>query len=112
MTAKRPRATLDATEPRVQREILADTSVERVQTFDHLSARREFADVISVLPKDEADKFQKMLSGSRVARVQELLTQHDVPGAGSGGPPLLAVPGSLYRGGRVCQVQEEMPAPS
>ena len=87
--------TLDAAEPQVQREILADTSIERVaQIFNHLSAV-EIADVISVLPGKDADELQKTLSGSRASRVQELLTRHDVPASTMAVHRFLKFPGDL-----------------
>jgi CBS domain-containing protein len=110
LDSKAAAATLDATEPRVQREILADTSVERVaQIFDHLSAV-EIADVISVLPRDEAEEFQKLLSGNRAARVQELLTQHDVPASVLAVRHFLKFPGDLIVEDAFVKFRKEAPS--
>jgi CBS domain-containing protein len=88
-------ATLGATEPRVQREILASASAERVtQIFSHLSAA-EIAQVISILPKEDAEEIQKTLSGSLRDRVHELVTQHDVPASVLAVRRFLQFPGGL-----------------
>ncbi|MGD1054868.1 MAG: CBS domain-containing protein [Nitrososphaerales archaeon] len=88
-------ATLGATEPRVQREILASASAERVaQIFTHLSAV-EIAEVISILPKEDAEEIQKTLGGSLGERVHELITQHDVPASVLAVRRFLQFPGSL-----------------
>jgi magnesium transporter len=109
LDSKAAALTLDAAEPRVQREILADTSTERVaQIFDHLSVV-EIAEVISVLPRDEAEEFQKMLSGSRAARVQELLTQHDVPASVMAVRRFLLFPGDLVVEDAFTKFRKEAP---
>jgi len=109
LDSKAAAATLGATEPRVQREILADTSVERVaQIFDHLSVV-EIAEVISVLPRDEAEEFTKILSGSRAARVQELLTQHDVPASVLAVRRFLQFPGDLVVEDAFIKFRKEAP---
>ncbi len=88
-------ATLGATEPQVQREILASASAERVaQIFTHLSAV-EIAEVISILPKEDAEEIQKTLSGSLGERVHELITQHDVPASVLAVRRFLQFPGDL-----------------
>jgi Mg/Co/Ni transporter MgtE len=109
LDSKAAAATLDATEPRVQREILADMSAERVaQIFDHLSAV-EIADVISVLPSNEAEEFQKALSGSRATRVQELLTKHDVPASILAVHRFLQFPGDLIVEDAFVRFRKEAP---
>jgi magnesium transporter len=88
-------ATLGATEPSVQREILASASAERVaQIFAHLSAV-EIAEVISILPKEDAEVIQKTLSGSLGDRVHELITQHEVPASVLAVRRFLQFPGDL-----------------
>ena len=88
-------ATLEAAEPRVQREILASTNVERAaQIFSHLSAV-EIADVLSVLPRADAAEFAKTLSGELASRVHELVTQHDVPASVLASRRYLQFPGDL-----------------
>jgi CBS domain-containing protein len=70
---------LEATEPRVQREILASTSTERAgQIFAHLSPV-QIADIISILPREDSEEFLKILKGDVASKVHQLLSQHDVP---------------------------------
>jgi magnesium transporter len=51
--------------------------------------------VISILPKDDAEEFLKTLSGDRVSKVQELLTQHEVPSSALATRRFLQFPGDL-----------------
>lgn len=95
LDSKAAAATLGATEPRIQREILASTSAERVtQMFTHLSAV-EIADVISVLPPADAEELQKILTGDLASRVHELITRHDVPASVFAVRSVLQFPGDL-----------------
>jgi CBS domain-containing protein len=95
LDSKAAAATLEATEPRVQREILASTSSERVsQIFAHLSPV-EISEVISILPKEDAEEFQKALPGNLATRVQELVTRHDVPASTLAVHRFLQFPGDL-----------------
>jgi len=95
LDSKAAAATLEATEPRVQREILASTTTNRVaQIFAHLSAV-EVAEVISILPKVDAEELLKTLSADRASRVQEMLSQHDVPASVLAVRHFLEFPGDL-----------------
>jgi len=86
---------LDATEPRVQREILASTSSERVtQLFEHLSPV-EIAEIISILPRDDAVEFQSLLKGDISAKVQQIITQYDIPASVMAMHRFLGFPGDL-----------------
>lgn len=86
---------LEETEPRVQREILASTSTERVaQIFAHLSAV-QIAEIISILPREDAEEFEKLLKGGVASRVHEIITQHDVPASTLASRRFLAFPGDL-----------------
>jgi sporulation protein YlmC with PRC-barrel domain len=70
---------LEATEPRVQREILASTNTQRtVEIFSHMSPV-QIADIISILPRDNAEASLRLLTGGLASKVNQLLTQHDVP---------------------------------
>ncbi len=103
-------ATLGATEPRVQREILAIVSAERVaQMFAHLSAV-EIADMISVLPPDAAEELEKTLSGELASRVHELTTRHDVPASVFASRRILKFPGDLTVEDAFVRFRKDAPA--
>jgi len=86
---------LEATEPRVQREILASTSTERAtQIFAHLSPV-QIADIISILPREDSEEFVKILKGEVAFKVNELLTQHDVPASTLAMHCFLGFPGEI-----------------
>ncbi|HZY47739.1 MAG TPA: CBS domain-containing protein [Candidatus Bathyarchaeia archaeon] len=82
--------TLGATEPRVQREILADvlsrtehgqapSEVERItKIFSHMSPA-QVAAIVSVLPFEDSEELQKVLKPEVATRVRELVASHDVP---------------------------------
>jgi magnesium transporter len=70
---------LEATEPRVQREIMAETSAERAaQIFVHLSPV-QIAGIIEILPRDDSEEFLKILKGDVATKVNRLLSEHEVP---------------------------------
>ncbi len=70
---------LEATEPRVQREIIADTDIGRLgQIFAHLSPV-ETADIISILPEEDSRGLLSLLKGDVYQKVRQILDEHDVP---------------------------------
>jgi CBS domain-containing protein len=98
---------LEATEPRVQREILASTSSERVlEIFAHLTAV-QIADIISILPRDNAETLLKMLKGDVASRIHQLLSQHDVPASILATRRFLAFPGDLTVADAFSKYREE-----
>ena len=82
--------TLGAAEPRVEREIVADvlsrtdhgqvsSEIERItKIFSHMSAA-QVAEIVSVLPLEDALELEKLLRPDVAARVQALVSSHDVP---------------------------------
>lgn len=86
---------LEVTEPRVQREILASTSVDRAaEIFQHLSPV-QIADIVSILPRDDSEGLLKILKGDVASKVHLLLSQHDVPASTLAMPGFLGFPGNL-----------------
>lgn len=86
---------LEATEPRVQREILASTSADRAAAiFQHLSPV-QIADIISILPRDDADEFLRILKEDVASKVHVLLSQHEVPASTLAMHCFLGFPGDL-----------------
>ncbi len=109
LDSKAAAATLEATEPRVRREILARTTAERVaQIFNHLSAV-EIAEVISMLPGSDADALLKTLSEERASRVQKLIEQHDVPASVLAVRRFLEFPGDLTVDDAFTRFRKEAP---
>jgi Mg/Co/Ni transporter MgtE len=100
---------LDATEPRVQREILASTTSERaIQIFAHLSPA-QIADIISMLPRDDSEEFLKMLQGDVSNKVNRLLSEHDVPASTLALRRMLEFPGNLTAEEASLRFREEAP---
>ena len=95
LDSKAAAGALGAAEPRVQRELLASTDAERIaQIFTHFSPV-EIADIISILPRDDAEELRKGLEGGLAARVNQLLVEHDVPASVIGVRRFLQFQGSL-----------------
>jgi len=100
---------LEATEPRVQREILASTSSERaLEIFAHLSVV-QIADIISILPRDSAQTLLKMLKGDVASRINQMLSQHDVPAAVLAARRFLGFAGDLTVADAFSKFREEAP---
>jgi len=86
---------LEVTEPRVQREILASTSVDRAaEILGHLSPV-QIADILSILPRDDSEALLKTLKENVSSKVQILLTEHDVPASALAMPCFLRFPGHI-----------------
>jgi magnesium transporter len=86
---------LEETEPRVQRAILADAdSVRAVKIFSHLTPPA-IADIISVLPHDDAQGLLSLLPRDVGESVRGILAQHDVAAASIASPRFLGFPGDL-----------------
>ncbi len=86
---------LEATEPRVQREIIADTEATRLgQIIAHLSPV-EIADIVSILPEENARELLGMLKGEIATKVRSIVEQHDVPAVTLAVRTFLEFPGEL-----------------
>jgi len=86
---------LEETEPRVQREILANAdSVRAVKIFSHLSPPA-IADIISVLPHDDAQGFLSLLPREVGEKVKRILAAHDVVASSIASARFLGFAGDL-----------------
>jgi magnesium transporter len=86
---------LEATEPRVQREIIADTDAARLgQIIAHLSPV-EIADIVTVLPDDDARELLGLLKGEVAAKVRSMVEEHEVPALTLAVRTFLEFPGEI-----------------
>ena len=86
---------LEATEPRVQREIIADTDATRLgRIIAHLSPV-EIADIVSILPEEDASDLMGMLRGEVATKVHSIVEEHDVPALTLAVRGVLEFPGDL-----------------
>ena len=86
---------LEATEPRVQREIIADTEAVRLgQIIAHLSPV-EIADIVSILPDDDARELLGLLKGEVATKVRSIVEEHEVPALTLAVRTFLEVPGEI-----------------
>ena len=86
---------LTETEPRVQREILHDTDVVRVERiFAHLSPVA-IAEILSALPREDTVDFLRVLKGEVYTKVRDIMEKHEVPASTFALPNFLAFPGHL-----------------
>ena len=100
---------LEATEPRVQREIIADTDVARLgQIITHLSPV-EIADIVSILPDEDARELRGMLKGEIASKVASIVEQHDVPALTIAIHTFLEFPGELTVEEAFARFRQEAP---
>ena len=100
---------LEATEPRVQREIIADTEAARLgQIIVHLSPV-EIADIVSILPDEDARALVDMLRGETATKVREIVQEHDVPVLTIAVRTFLEFPGELSVAAAFVRFREEAP---
>lgn len=102
-------AALEETEPRVQREILHDADLERVERiFAHLSPVA-LAEILSALPREQALELHRLLKGDVAAKVRDLIEQHEVPASTVALSRFLAFPGHLTVAEAFERFREEAP---
>ncbi|MCX6642602.1 MAG: CBS domain-containing protein, partial [Candidatus Bathyarchaeota archaeon] len=100
---------LDATEPRVQRQILSAINVERItQVFSHLSPM-EIADMISILPRGESEEIKQILSKEIAEKVNEIISKHDIPASTLALRRYLAFPGDTIVEDAFIRFRKEAP---
>lgn len=86
---------LEATEPRVQREIIADTAIARMgQIIAHLSPV-EIADIVTILPEEDARELLGILKGEVATKVHSIVEEHEVPALTIAVRTYLEFPGEL-----------------
>jgi len=86
---------LEATEPRVQREIIADTEAARLgQIIAHLSPV-QIGDIVSILPDDDARELLGLLKGEVATKVRSIVEEHEVPALTLAVRTFLEFPGEL-----------------
>jgi len=69
---------LEETEPRVQRQLVASVRRERIIELLKTMTPAQVADILEILPRHEAESLRAGLSPEVGAKVNDLLTQHDV----------------------------------
>ena len=103
---------LAETEPRIQREILADAdAVRAVKIFSHLTPPA-IADIISVLPHDDAQGFLSLLPREVGEKVRAILAEHDVVASSISSPRFLGFPGDLTAEAAFQRFRREAPGSS
>lgn len=86
---------LEATEPRVQREIIAETEAARLgQIVAHLSPV-EIADIVGILPEENARELLGLLKGDVAMKVRSIVQEHEVPALTIAVRTFLEFPGGL-----------------
>lgn len=70
--------TLEETEPRVQRQLVATVRRERIIELLNAMSPAQIADILEILPRHEAEALKGSLSHEVGAKVNELLNQHEI----------------------------------
>jgi CBS domain-containing protein len=70
--------TLEETEPRVQRQLIAAVRRERVVELLNTMTPAQIADILEILPRVEADALLGTLPAETAAKVGALLSEHEV----------------------------------
>jgi CBS domain-containing protein/sporulation protein YlmC with PRC-barrel domain len=100
---------LDATEPRVQRQILQTTNIERIaQIFNHLSPM-EIADMISELPRADSEEIKTILNKEIAEKVNKIISEHDIPAFTLSMHRYLAFPGDTLVEDAFIRFRKEAP---
>ena len=100
---------LEATEPWVQREIIADTQAARLgQIIAHLSPV-EIADIVSILPEENAHELLGMLKGEVATKVRSIVEEHEVPALTLAVHMFLEFPGEITVEDAFARFRQEAP---
>lgn len=70
--------TLEETEPRVQRQLIASVRRERIVELLNTMAPAQIADILEILPRAEAEALKGSLPKEASSKVNELLSEHVV----------------------------------
>jgi CBS domain-containing protein len=70
--------TLEETEPRVQRQLVATVRRERIIELLNAMTPAQIADILEILPRQEAEALKGSLPHEVSAKVNELLNQHEI----------------------------------
>jgi CBS domain-containing protein len=70
--------TLEETEPRVQRELVASVRRERIIELLNTMTPAQIADFLEILPRHIAEELKGSLSGEVRSKVNDILNQHDI----------------------------------
>jgi len=70
--------TLEETEPRVQRQLVASVRRDRIVELLNTMTPAQIADILEILPRHEAEAFKGSLAHEVSAKVNELLNEHEI----------------------------------
>jgi magnesium transporter len=84
--------TLEETEPRVQRQLVESLRRERIVELLNTMTPVQIADILEILPRYEADALRGSLPHEVSAKVNELLTEHEISLASISTNHYLALP--------------------
>ena len=84
----------EETEPRVQRQLVESLRRERIVELLNTMTPAQIADILEILPRFEADALRGSLPHEVSAKVNELLTEHEVSLASISTNHYLALPGT------------------
>lgn len=86
---------LEEIEPRVQREVIKSVRQERMKGIFQSMTSAQLADLLCILPTEEANKFIDMLDPSKAAKVRAILSQHEETVSSLVSQTFLAFPGDM-----------------
>ncbi len=86
--------TLEETEPRVQRELVASLRHERLAELLQTMTPAQISDLLEILPRIDAERLKKTLSPEIAAKVNDLMSAHEVKLSSLATGRYLALPGS------------------
>jgi Mg/Co/Ni transporter MgtE len=104
--------TLMEAEPRAQRQIIARLRQERARTILSQMSVAQLADLLSVLPHDDAQELMGLLPKEQAERVGTILSERESSARVLMSNNCLAMPGETTVGGALRQLRQGKPDPT
>jgi CBS domain-containing protein len=92
LDAEQASDTLEEVEPRVQRELIRAIEKERAALLINEMTPAQAADILAILPRDQADAILKLLDRDKSTKVEHIIDKHDEQILLYGSPEIIRLP--------------------
>jgi magnesium transporter len=92
LEAEQASDTLEEVEPRVQRELIRAIEKERAAQLINDMTPAQAADILAILPRDQADAILKLLDRDKSSKVEHIIDEHDEQILLYGSPEIIRLP--------------------
>jgi magnesium transporter len=95
LDAEQASDTLEEVEPRVQRELIRAIEKERAALLINEMTPAQAADILAILPRDQADAILRLLDRDKSSKVEHIIDEHDEQILLYGSPEIIRLPPTI-----------------